>query len=146
MYTTCAACGATIKADVELCPYCGKPVPPPPQPKAEGSNWDYCGILAVRTLKKHLPSGKVEYECCFRAEAMGRNGPYTIAATDQYSLIQKWTIEDPDPMGQNEVDHRVATEKLNGLIQILQKDGWEMLPQTGPRAWDYKFKRKTSVA
>jgi hypothetical protein len=145
MFIVCASCGVTIPDDVQLCPYCGKPVIPTPKPKAEEESWDYCGISASRTPLKRTWSGKIIIEYCYMAEAMGKNGRYTIAATDKYTLEQKSTL-DPDPMGGNESDRRAATERLNGLIKKLQDDGWEMLPSTGSGPLLYRFKRKANPA
>ena len=145
MYTTCGSCGATIQSDMELCPYCGKPAAPAPKPAAEKTDWDYCGILPVKTRKKLIFPSKVEYECSFKARCMGKLGSFAIAETEKYTLKIPVNAEPPDPMGITEADHHLAVENLNGLIQKLQKDGWEIIPQTGLKAWDVKFRKKMAA-
>ena len=138
----CSHCGKENVTDAAFCSYCGKSISNTASPTSDDSSWEYCQIQA--SWKKHDTMSSNGYECYFWAEAIGQNGRYCAAQTENYKLIQTWIWQPfPNPpMGGKEEDQEKVSRLLSNLIKTLQTDGWEVLSDRGTNVWQYKFKRK----
>jgi hypothetical protein len=140
----CSKCGNQIPDGAKFCGICGNQVAPiiTRDEKEDNAFWEICQIQTL-TNWTNLATSQV-CECYFWGDAIGINGPYCAAQTEKYKLEQKWKWEPPanPPMGGKEKDQKKVLELLGGLIKTLQADGWQILPERGTYAWQYKFKRK----
>lgn len=98
------------------------------EPEQE-DGWEYCIIVQKLFPEQGYPSKE-----WLEAEAKGKNGVYSVGKSQVLGVLQG----DPMLYLKNEKHEAI----LNGLVNELTKNGWQMVLQRRQRWYALRFKRK----
>jgi zinc-ribbon domain len=120
----CTNCGHELRETDKFCAECGTPL---------GGVAAQSIVLEFCTIKLLSEQKLVGRKVWFTAEGTGPYGIRNVASSHKFNnfIPFGWTIP---------VDAKFKAA-LAEIIQVLIADGWEQLPDMGPREYNYKFRR-----
>lgn len=125
----CIECGTELPEGANFCWKCGRPQQTNTS-NSSGSTidndpkYEICEIQR-RTVKRGIPGFKAEI-LCLEAKAFGPKGTYVAAKSQEFKFYSEKNL----------------LNAYENFVNLLIKDGWELLPNSRPGASDYKFHRR----